>query len=75
MIDTRLFWGFGEKLSLEDLKKHKEQVTLDSENYLKNIEITNSVVKAAESASSLKDKVMISDLSMKRADAEPTRSI
>ena len=70
MIDTRLFWGFGEKLSLEDLKKHKEQVTLDSENYLKNIEITNSVVKAAESASSLKDKVMISDLSMKRADAE-----
>lgn len=70
MIDTRLFWGFGEKLPLEDLKKHKEQVTLDSENYLKNIEITNSVVKAAESASSLKDKVMISDLSMKRADAE-----
>lgn len=70
MIDTRLFWGFGEKLPLEDLKKHKEQVTLDSENYLKNIEITNSVVKAAESASSLKDKVMISDLSMKRTDAE-----
>ena len=27
MIDERLFGGFGEKLPLEDLKKHKEQVT------------------------------------------------
>lgn len=70
MIDERLFGGFGEKLSLEDLKKHKEQVTLDSENYLRNIEIRKSVVKAAQSASSLKDKVMISDLSMKQVDAE-----
>lgn len=70
MIDERLFGGFGEKLPLEDLKKHKEQVTLDSENYLRNIEIRKSVVKAAQSASSLKDKVMISDLSMKQVDAE-----
>ena len=70
MIDERLFGGFGEKLPLEDLKKHKEQVTLDSENYLINIEIRKSVVKAAQSASSLKDKVMISDLSMKQVDAE-----
>ena len=43
---------------------------LDSENYLRNIEIRKSVVKAAQSASSLKDKVMISDLSMKQVDAE-----
>ena len=70
MIDERLFGGFGEKLPLEDLKKHKEQVTLDSENYLRNIEIRKGVVKAAQSASSLKDKVMISDLSMKQVDAE-----
>lgn len=70
MIDERLFGGFGEKLPLEDLKKHKEQVTLDSENYLRNIEIRKSVVKAAQSASSLKDKVMISDPSMKQVDAE-----
>ena len=70
MIDERLFGGFGEKLPLEDLKKHEEQVTLDSENYLRNIEIRKSVVKAAQSASSLKDKVMISDLSMKQVDAE-----
>ena len=63
MIDERLFGGFGEKLPLEDLKKHKEQVTLDSENYLRNIEIRKSVVKAAQSASSLKDKVIISTFS------------
>ena len=36
----------------------------------RNIEIRKSVVKAAQSASSLKDKVMISDLSMKQVDAE-----
>lgn len=70
MIDTRLFGGFEEKLPLEDLKKHKEQVTLDSENYLKEVEISRRVVKAAENASSLKDKVTISDLSMKQVDAE-----
>lgn len=70
MIDSRLFGGFGEKLPLEDLQKHKEEVYLDSENYLDSASVKNYVVKASENVATMKDYVNISDFQVRQVDGE-----